>query len=208
MAIAPTATISNIAGCFPCIEPIYKNIYVKANISGEFTVVNAFLIHDLETLNLWNDEMLERLKYCDGDLSLIPEIPSRLKTKYLEAFAVDPFQLIRLAAVRAKWIDQSQSHNVFVRGTSGKLLSDIYFRAWRSGMKTTYYLRSLAASQIEKSTVSAAKYGYTQKREYAAMGPAAVAIEPPGAGTLSAAAPAESEPQLCRIDDPECEACQ
>jgi ribonucleoside-diphosphate reductase alpha chain len=208
MAIAPTATISNIAGCFPCIEPIYKNIYVKANISGEFTVVNAFLIHDLETLNLWNDEMLERLKYCDGDLSLIPEIPSRLKTKYLEAFAVDPFQLIRLAAVRAKWIDQSQSHNVFVRGTSGKLLSDIYFRAWRSGMKTTYYLRSLAASQIEKSTVSAAKYGYTQKREYAAMGPAAVAIEPPAAGTLSAAAPAESEPQLCRIDDPECEACQ
>jgi ribonucleoside-diphosphate reductase alpha chain len=210
MAIAPTATISNIAGCFPCIEPIYKNIYVKANISGEFTVVNEYLMRDLEGLKLWNDEMLERLKYCDGDLALIPEIPVRLKEKYLEAFAVDPFQLIRLAAARAKWIDQSQSHNVFVRGTSGKLLSDVYFRAWRSGMKTTYYLRTLAASQIEKSTVSAAKFGYTQKREYAAIGGSgagedtAAAVEAPSV----AAAPASSEPQLCRLDDPECEACQ
>ena len=201
MAIAPTATISNISGCFPCIEPIYKNIYVKANISGEFTIVNAYLVEDLKRLGLWDAEMLDRLKYCDGNVDHIPGIPDELKAKYKEAFDVDPIWCLRMTAARSKWIDQSQSHNVFVKGTSGKLLSEIYLAAWKMGLKTTYYLRSLAASQIEKSTLDAATYGYTQKREYDRMNgreTAAVARE----------TKAETDANLCRIDDPECEACQ
>jgi ribonucleoside-diphosphate reductase alpha chain len=193
MAIAPTATIGNIAGAFPCIEPIYKNIYVKANISGEFTVTNAYLIDDLKRLGLWGPEMLERLKAYDGSLERIPEVPESLKNKYREAFDIDPLRCLELTAVRAKWIDQSQSHNVFLKGSSGKALHEIYSKAWRLGLKTTYYLRSLAVSQIEKSTVEAAKFGYTQKREQP--------VE-------ALAAEATQEPQLCRIDDPECEACQ
>ena len=169
MAIAPTATISNISGCFPCIEPIYKNIYVKSNISGEFTVVNKYLIEDLKKLGLWNDEMLEQLKYYDGNVQLIAGIPQQIKDKYKEAFEMDPEWLIRITAARGRWIDQSQSHNIFMQGTSGKKLSDAYFMAWRAGLKTTYYLRTLAASQIEKSTLDANKYGFTQKREYTAL---------------------------------------
>jgi ribonucleoside-diphosphate reductase alpha chain len=216
MAIAPTATISNISGCFPCIEPIYKNIYVKANISGEFTVVNQYLVSDLKELGLWDGEMLDRLKYCDGQVSLIDEIPDEIKVKYQEAFEIDPLWALEMTAARAKWIDQSQSHNVFVKGTSGKLLNDIYLRAWRLGLKTTYYLRSLAASQIEKSTLDASKYGYTQVREYAAVDKVALAVGGNGAnggngagGARAASTSAVSgDVQLCRIEDPECEACQ
>jgi ribonucleoside-diphosphate reductase alpha chain len=214
MAIAPTATISNISGCFPCIEPIYKNIYVKANISGEFTIVNSYLVEDLKRLELWNDELRERLKYADGNLEHIPEIPDSLKAKYKEAFEIDPLWCLRLTATRGKWIDQSQSHNVFMKGTSGKLLNEIYLTAWKTGLKTTYYLRTLAASQIEKSTVDASKYGFTQKREYGALTPATAAVEAPGASLMTSPAAAaeapeaEEEPKLCRIDDPDCEACQ
>ncbi|MDH3283178.1 MAG: ribonucleoside-diphosphate reductase subunit alpha [Acidobacteriota bacterium] len=168
MAIAPTATISNICGCFPCIEPIYKNIYVKANISGEFTVVNRYLVEDLRRLDLWNDEMLDQLKYYDGSVQQIAAIPTELKERYKEAFEIDPVWALRLTAARGKWIDQSQSHNVFMRGVSGKQLSDIYLTAWKLGLKTTYYLRTLAATQIEKSTLDANRYGFTQKREYGA----------------------------------------
>ncbi len=168
MAIAPTATISNIAGNLPSIEPVYKNIYVKANISGEFTIVNSFLVEDLKKLGLWNAEMLDQIKYYDGSIQLIPAVPGGLKQKYKEAFEIAPEWLIRHAAVRAKWIDQSQSLNLFIGGTSGKSLEDAYLLAWRAGLKTTYYLRTLAASQIEKSTLDASKYGFTQKREYAA----------------------------------------
>jgi ribonucleoside-diphosphate reductase alpha chain len=229
MAIAPTATISNISGCFPCIEPIYKNIYVKANISGEFTVVNAFLVEDLKKLGLWNRELLEELKYRDGSVQKIAAIPERLKAKYKEAFEIDPLWALKLTAARGKWIDQSQSHNVFMKGTSGKLLGEIYLAAWKMGLKTTYYLRTLAASQIEKSTLDAAKYGFTQKREWEeAVTPAAAA--PSAATTASAEFVAEAgsagssaaplagggngepattaDPGLCRIDDPDCEACQ
>ena len=210
MAVAPTATISNIAGCFPCIEPIYKNIYVKANISGEFTVVNAYLIEDLKRQDLWDREMLDKLKYYDGNISLIPEIPDEMKALYKEAFQVDPVVALRVTAARGKWIDQSQSHNVFMKGASGKKLSEIYLAAWNMGLKTTYYLRTLAASQIEKSTLDASKYGFTQKREYAGGETAAVAA--PAAESLAAESPAAespaAEPQLCRIDDPDCEACQ
>ena len=186
MAIAPTATISNIAGCFPCIEPIYKNIYVKSNISGEFTVVNPYLISDLKKLNLWNQEMLEQLKYHDGNLKLIAAVPEEIKGKYKEAFEIEPEIIIRHAAARGKWIDQSQSVNIFTKGSSGRKLSDIYIYAWEMGLKTTYYLRTLAASQIEKATLDTAKYGYTQKREYATI----------------------ASSNVCIVDEPNCEACQ
>ena len=207
MAIAPTATISNISGCFPCIEPIYKNIYVKANISGEFTVVNRYLVKDLKDLGLWDTEMLDQLKYCDGQVSLIDAVPDELKIKYREAFEIDPIWCLEMSAARGKWIDQSQSHNVFVKGTSGKLLNDIYIKAWRLGLKTTYYLRSLAASQIEKSTLDASKYGYTQKREYSALKKTA-AVGAAGAASAVSAPGAVDDVSLCRIEDPECEACQ
>ncbi|RMH16995.1 MAG: ribonucleoside-diphosphate reductase subunit alpha [Acidobacteria bacterium] len=213
MAIAPTATISNISGCFPCIEPIYKNIYVKANISGEFTVVNHYLVADLERLGLWNDEMLEQLKYYDGNLSLIAGLPEHLKAKYKEAFDIDPIWALKMTAARGKWIDQSQSHNVFMKGTSGKLLSEIYLTAWKLGLKTTYYLRTLAKTQIEKATLDAAKYGYTQKRDYAkpvAAGGERVEAAPPIGARSNARPPAVAvaEPHLCRVEDPECDACQ
>ncbi len=209
MAVAPTATISNIAGCFPCIEPIYKNIYVKANISGEFTVVNAYLIEDLKRQDLWDREMLDKLKYYDGNISLIPEIPDEMKALYKEAFQVDPVVALRVTAARGKWIDQSQSHNVFMKGASGRKLSEIYLAAWNMGLKTTYYLRTLAASQIEKSTLDASKYGFTQKREYdSGEVPAAAAAGETAPVAVPAAESPAAEPQLCRIDDPDCEACQ
>ena len=169
MAIAPTATISTITGSYPCIEPIYKNIYVKANTSGEFTVVNTYLVKDLKKLGLWNQEMLEQIKYYDGNIQFIAGIPKHIKDKYKEAFEIDPFWLINLTAVRGKWIDQSQSHNIFMKGVSGSTLSDVYIYAWKMGLKTTYYLRTLAATQIEKSTLDASKFGFTQKREYSSV---------------------------------------
>ncbi len=164
MAIAPTATISNISGAIPSIEPIYKNIYVKSNISGDFVVVNSYLIADLKALGLWNDDMLSQLKFNDGTLANIPGIPQALKDKYKEVFEVDPKWLIRAAAFRGKWIDQSQSLNVFYAGKSGKDINDIYIYAWDMGIKTTYYLRTLAASQVEKSTVDTAAFGNTHVR--------------------------------------------
>jgi ribonucleoside-diphosphate reductase alpha chain len=166
MAIAPTATISTISGCFPCVEPIYKNIYVKSNISGEFTVVNYYLVEALKKEGLWNQEMLDQIKYYDGNIQNITAIPAKLKALYKEAFEIETSWILRHAAARGKWIDQSQSINIFMAGVSGKALSNVYIDAWRRGLKTTYYLRSLAASQIEKSTLDASKFGFTQKREY------------------------------------------
>ncbi len=166
MAIAPTATISNIAGCFPSIEPIYKNIYVKANMSGEFTVVNDYLVKDLKRMGLWTEDMLDQLKFYDGNIAKIQSIPIELKALYKEVFEIDPILLIKMTALRSKWIDQSQSHNVFMQGTSGKKMDAIYSAAWEMGLKTTYYLRTMAVSQIEKSTLDAMKYYFTQKRSY------------------------------------------
>lgn len=167
MAIAPTASISNINGCYPCIEPIYKNLYVKSNMNGEFTVINPYLVADLKKLNLWGPEMVQKLKFHDGSVQKITEIPEDVRRKYKEVFEIDPMALIRVTAYRGKWLDQSQSFNVFVSGVSGKQLSDLYIYAWRMGLKTTYYLRSLAISQVEKSTVNAAEMGATHKREFA-----------------------------------------
>ena len=208
MAIAPTATISNIAGCFPCIEPIYKNIYVKSNISGEFTVVNSYLVSDLKKLNLWSKDMLDKIKYSDGNLDKIDEIPEQLKNKYKEAFSIDPFMLLKHSAVRGKWIDQSQSTNIFMQGGSGKLLSEIYITAWKLGLKTTYYLRTLAASQIEKSTLDAGQFGYTQKREHKKLevdnDEGFLQNEKAGDDR-----PATEVTSSCSIiTDPDCEACQ
>lgn len=156
MAIAPTATISNIAGSIPGIEPIYKNIYVKANISGDFIIVNNALVKELKKLNLWDKEMLNELKYNDGSLRDIDRVPAELKARFKETFEIDMRWLVKAAAARGKWIDQSQSLNIFYAGTSGKEISDLYMYAWEAGVKTTYYLRSLGATQVEKSTINAA----------------------------------------------------
>lgn len=167
MAIAPTASISNIAGCYPCIEPIYKNLYVKSNMSGDFTVINSYLIEDLKKLGLWNETMVKKIKFHDGSIQKITEIPENLRAKYKEVFEINPVSLVKVTARRGKWIDQSQSFNIFVQGVSGKQLSDIYMAAWEQGLKTTYYLRSLAISQVEKSTVDTSEFGSTHKREVA-----------------------------------------
>ena len=208
IAIAPTATISTIAGCFPCIEPIYKNIYVKSNMSGDFTVVNSYLIEDLKKLGLWSREMLDKIKYYDGNVDMVTEIPQDLKEKYKGVFDINPMTMIKIAAARGKWIDQSQSFNMFIKGISGRKLQDLYLYAWESGLKTTYYLRGLAASQIEKSTLGT-EYGFTQKREYQIISPeekAANGIEI--TQTEIKSTDFIKEKNICAIDDPDCEVCQ
>ena len=231
MAMAPTATIANIAGTLPTIEPIYKNIYVKANISGEFIIVNTYLIEDLKRLGLWNGEMLELIKGQEGNLQSISSIPNWVKRKYKEAFEIDPRWVVRLAAYRGKWIDQSQSLNIFFSGTSGKVLSDVYMYAWSMGLKTMYYLRTLAVSGVEKSTVQLGKQNVqssvshqtediaaaaveeikqrltnTQNTMSEQMVPVKVLVETKKNQTV--VSQVTESPKLCRIDDPECESCQ
>jgi len=195
LAIAPTATIGNIADAIPGIEPIYKNIYAKANMSGDFIVINPYLVADLKQRGLWDFEMLGKLKYNDGSIRAISEIPDILKEKYKEVFEIDPHWLVRIAAHRGKWIDQSQSLNIFFHGTSGKILQDAYFSAWALGLKTTYYLRTLAASQVEKSTVNTSEFGSTHTRTAASP-------------TSSHSSSVEEPLMICKIDDPTCESCQ
>jgi ribonucleoside-diphosphate reductase alpha chain len=154
LAIAPTATISNITATSPCIEPTYKNLFVKSNLSGEFIVLNPFLVKDLKARGLWNQEMIDNLKYFDGELADIPSIPADLRQKYLTAFGIDAKWVIESAARRQKWIDQSQSVNLWLAVPDLKVLSHMYRQAWRTGLKTTYYLRTLGASGIEKATVA------------------------------------------------------
>ena len=154
IAIAPTATISNIMGSSPCIEPTYKNLFVKSNLSGDFLVLNRFLVNDLKSEGLWNADMSDQLKYFDGELGPIQGIPDWIKKKYLTAFDVSYEFVIAAAARRQKWIDQSQSVNLFLGTPNLKTLSHMYRDAWRKGLKTTYYLRTLGASNIEKATVS------------------------------------------------------
>lgn len=239
LAIAPTATISNISGCFPTIEPIYKNIYVKSNMSGEFTIVNHYLVQDLKDLNMWNEEMLNDIKRHNGSIGEIVRIPAELREKYKETFEINPVHLAKIAAHRGKWIDQSQSFNVFYHGSSGREIADIYMSAWKMGLKTTYYLRTLAATNIEKSTISLTKKeapepttAATTTVEAVSVPPVAVTtpashpdpVVPPAtpAATMTAtatatatettadiaAAVAAPAAKLCRIDDPDCEACQ
>lgn len=164
MAIAPTATTANIVGCVPTTEPIYKNLYVKSNQTGNFVVTNDYLIRELKTLGLWSKSMLNKIKFHDGSIQEISEIPESIRRRYKEVFEMDPKWIIDAAARRSKWIDQSQSLNIFFHGTSGRELSDVYFYAWKCGLKTTYYLRTLSASQVEKSTLSTAEFGSTHNR--------------------------------------------
>ena len=211
MAIAPTATIANISGCFPSVEPIYKNIYVKSNFSGEFTIINRYLVDDLKKLGLWTETIQEKLKYYDGSVQTISEIPQHLKDKYKEVFEIDPRVIVRHAAYRGKWIDQSQSINIFTTSTSGKFIADVYMAAWEMGLKTTYYLRTLGASAIEKSTLDVTKKYDDKQREESTEQMIAAAVVADGASepaTAGATMPATAVASACSMDDPTCEACQ
>ncbi|MFK8019882.1 MAG: ribonucleoside-diphosphate reductase subunit alpha [Pseudomonadales bacterium] len=188
MAIAPTATIANITGVSQSIEPTYQNLYVKSNLSGEFTVVNPFLVHDLKARNLWDSVMVHDLKYYEGSVQQIDRIPADLKDIYATAFEVEPRWIVDAASRRQKWIDQAQSLNLYINNANGKKLDVTYRMAWYRGLKTTYYLRSLAATGTEKSTIDT--------------------------GALNAVSSGNTEPTpapvplACSIDDPDCEACQ
>jgi ribonucleoside-diphosphate reductase alpha chain len=190
VAIAPTATISNIIGVSACIEPTYQNLFVKSNLSGEFTVVNEYLVRDLKRANLWDDVMVSDLKYFDGSLSRIDRIPTELRQLYATAFEVDPSWLIEAASRRQKWIDQAQSLNIYMAGASGKKLDETYKLAWTRGLKTTYYLRTMGATSAEKSTSKAGALN-------------AVPVD----GGIQAQ-PSAEEAKFCIITDPTCEACQ
>jgi len=164
LAIAPTATIANIVGTSQSIEPTYRHLYVKSNLSGDFTTVNRALVDALKARGLWDVDLLAELKYYDGAISQIERIPAELKTQFLTAFEIAPEWLIACAARRQKWIDMGQSLNLYVAETSGKRLNEIYLTAWRMGLKTTYYLRTLAATQIEKSTLDINRFGAQPQR--------------------------------------------
>ncbi len=192
LAIAPTATIANITGLSQCIEPTYQNLYVKSNLSGEFTVTNEYLVRDLKKANLWDDVMIADLKYFDGSLAKIDRIPQDIRALYATAFEVEPKWLVECAARRQKWIDQSQSLNIYMAGASGKMLDETYKLAWVRGLTTTYYLRTLGATHAEKSTVEMGKLN---------------AVPVAGGVAAANAAPA-TDVQFCSIDNPECESCQ
>ena len=199
IAIAPTATISNIVGVAASIEPEYQNIYVKSNLSGEFTVVNEHLVAELKKLNLWDEVMVADLKYFDGSLAKIDRIPIELRTLYATAFEVEPKWIVEAGARRQKWIDQAQSLNIYMAGASGKKLDETYKLAWLRGLKTTYYLRTLAATSAEKSTGKGGELNAV---------PTSGGMGSPAASSRMAA-PAEADaPKFCAIDDPNCEACQ
>ncbi|MEO8137642.1 MAG: ribonucleoside-diphosphate reductase subunit alpha, partial [Betaproteobacteria bacterium] len=200
VAIAPTATISNIVGVGASIEPEYQNIYVKSNLSGEFTVVNEHLVAELKKQNLWDEVMVADLKYFDGSLVKIDRIPLELRTLYATAFEVEPKWIIEAGARRQKWIDQAQSLNIYMAGASGKKLDDTYKLAWVRGLKTTYYLRTLAATSAEKSTGKGGELNAVPTTQ----GGMSVA-----ASARKGTAPAEADaPKFCAIDDPTCESCQ
>jgi ribonucleoside-diphosphate reductase alpha chain len=165
MAIAPTATISNISGVYPCIEPAFKNMYMKENLSGNFIIMNRYLVQDLEQLGLWTNDILKQLKLHNGSIQNIIGIPTHLKEKYKETFEIDMKWLLKAAAKRMKWIDQSASHNIFIETKSGKLLSELYTLAWNLGLKTTYYLRSLGATQVTKTSVQDESEGLAQPEQ-------------------------------------------
>jgi ribonucleoside-diphosphate reductase alpha chain len=203
MAIAPTATISNIVGVAQSIEPTYKHLFAKANLSGDFTTANTFLIADLKRLGLWDDEMLDDLKYYDGIVSEIERVPAELKELYRTAFEIEPRWLIECASRRQKWIDMGQSLNLYIAQPNGKQLSEMYLLAWEKGLKTTYYLRSQAATQIEKSTTDTNRRGLQPRWMKNKSASADVALQ---------RTPTAEEKTACSIEamrnGGECEACQ
>jgi ribonucleoside-diphosphate reductase alpha chain len=199
VAIAPTATISNIIGVSACIEPTYQNLFVKSNLSGEFTVVNDYLVRDLKARGLWDEVMIADLKYFDGSLSKIDRIPQDLRDLYATAFEVEPQWLVEAASRRQKWIDQAQSLNIYMAGASGKKLDDTYKLAWLRGLKTTYYLRTISATHVEKSTVKGGALNSVSNGD------------PTLAAAAAAAAEADGPVCTMRPGDAgfdECEACQ
>ena len=217
VAIAPTATISNIIGVDASIEPCFGNLSVKSNLSGEFTVINSYLVRDLKQLGLWDDVMVMDLKHFDGSLSAIDRIPQEIKQLYATAFEVETQWLVEAAARRQKWIDQAQSLNIYMAGASGKKLDETYKLAWLRGLKTTYYLRTMSATHAEKSTVTAGRLNAVSS------GSGGVTAAQPAAQSASdllqaAALAAQSQMALssnaatdirfCGVDDPTCEACQ
>jgi len=210
VAIAPTATISNIIGVDASIEPCFGNLSVKSNLSGEFTVVNSYLVRDLKRIGLWDDVMVMDLKHFDGSLSPMDRVPHEIKQLYATAFEVETRWLVEAAARRQKWIDQAQSLNIYMAGASGKKLDETYKLAWLRGLKTTYYLRTMSATHAEKSTVSSGRMNSVASSQATA----------PSGGSLLAAAAAVAQQQMemsssaatdikfCGVDDPTCEACQ
>ena len=200
VAIAPTATISNIIGVDASIEPCFGNLSVKSNLSGEFTVINGYLVKDLKRLGLWDDVMVMDLKHFDGSLRSIDRVPQEVKALYATAFEVEPLWLVEAAARRQKWIDQAQSLNIYMAGASGKKLDDTYKLAWLRGLKTTYYLRTTSATQAEKST------GRTGQLNAVSVHGNDIAMSAPAVAAMDAE-PA-TDIKFCAIDDPGCEACQ
>ncbi len=207
VAIAPTATISNIIGVDASIEPCFGNLSVKSNLSGEFTVINGYLVRDLKRLGLWDDVMVMDLKHFDGSLRPIDRVPQEIKALYATAFEVEPQWLVEAAARRQKWIDQAQSLNIYMAGASGKKLDDTYKLAWVSGLKTTYYLRTMGATHAEKSTVKAGRLNAVSSGGESQGGVSALEAAAAAAQAQMNAAPA-TDIKFCAIDDPGCEACQ
>lgn len=189
MAIAPTATISNICGVSQSIEPTYQNLYVKSNLSGEFTVVNPYLVNELKARGLWDNVMVNDLKYYDGSLQKLDRLPDDLKALFATAFEIEPRWLVEAASRRQKWIDQAQSLNLYINQASGKKLDVTYRMAWYRGLKTTYYLRAIGATAAEKSTISDGALNAVK-------------------ATVSEMVDAAPVPKACSIDNPDCEACQ
>ena len=208
VAIAPTATISNIIGVDACIEPCFGNLSVKSNLSGEFTVINSYLVRDLKRLGLWDDVMVVDLKHFDGSLRPIDRVPQEIKSLYATAFEVDATWLVEAASRRQKWIDQAQSLNIYMSGASGKKLDDTYKLAWLRGLKTTYYLRTMGATHAEKSTVQAGKLNSVASGNTSDTG----SMNAMDAAAATAHAQLSASPatdiKFCAIDDPGCEACQ
>jgi ribonucleotide reductase alpha subunit len=201
MAIAPTATISNIAGVSQSIEPTYQNLFVKSNLSGEFTVVNPYLVQDLKAMGLWDAVMVNDLKYYDGSVQAIDRIPDEIKELYATAFEIDPRWLVEAGSRRQKWLDQAQSLNLYMSEPSGKKLDNLYKLAWVRGLKTTYYLRSMGATHVEKSTMD--DTGRANKLSAVGGNYLTSKTKPNGKGNG-----AGEEVKACSILDPECEACQ
>ncbi len=212
VAIAPTATISNIIGVDACIEPCFGNLSVKSNLSGEFTIINGYLVRDLKRLGLWDDVMVVDLKHYDGSLRPIDRVPAEIKSLYATAFEVDTTWVIEAAARRQKWIDQAQSLNIYMAGASGKKLDDTYKLAWLRGLKTTYYLRTVGATHAEKSTVKAGNMNSVSSGTVSGVGAAAPAMSALDAAAAAARAQMSATPatdiKFCGVDDPTCEACQ
>ena len=208
VAIAPTATISNIIGVDACIEPCFGNLSVKSNLSGEFTVINHYLVRDLKKLGLWDDVMVVDLKHFDGSLRPIDRVPNEIKALYATAFEIETSWLVEAGSRRQKWIDQAQSLNIYMAGASGKKLDETYKLAWVRGLKTTYYLRTQSATHVEKSTVTAGKMNSVSSgSQAAAAGMSAIDKAAAAAQAQMSATPA-TDIKFCAIDDPGCEACQ